>query len=500
MANTIPCPNPACTHDFSMAEVQATAQLLCPKCGFRIQGTAPTKPAPAPVPAVASVNVPLAMPVTSPPIASNNPPLAVPVATTPAPTEESLPDALFFNPDIAGSTGTLVRTGTTTKKKLTWSRLLINAFAVGFAVSVVVAAVGAIVMWFPDVKGMFTRNDGDSFTGLLRNSKNENEKVYKLNLSRNDWSPDTEIKRDFKAHSAWRHNTEDFWFAVVVSDFGMFKPRDADVLGDGIDKLEQYFGDKLELDKMAEPAKFASLNAQKLQFVGTVRDALWRGECYMFFNNGIGYWLFAASPDREILNRLAAELAEKHFSVVSDRRGWREQPTPTTTYKSDNGKLEITVPKKGWNKSESPKAEYETGELELGGVYKKEKDGRKNATLIIFTLENKGDLSESLKAARDKLEAQWKSKDQKYNIVNAADAAQDAAGQKEIGAKIDFGNRTGRMIDLKLQFHDKAMRYFLLAVMKEGDVTYAIVCDSAWESRQIWRQDFLDVLRLLSVK
>jgi hypothetical protein len=54
------------------------------------------------------------------------------------------------------------------------------------------------------------------------------------------------------------------------------------------------------------------------------------------------------------------------------------------------------------------------------------------------------------------------------------------------------------MIDLKLQNEPK--RYFLLAVLNEGNVSYAILCESAWESRHIWRQDLLDVLHSLSVK
>jgi hypothetical protein len=515
MANTIPCPNPACTHDFSMAEVQASAQLLCPKCGFRMQGKAPAKPkappvakpvaaAPKPIPAPAPAKVPMATPMSAAPVAAGNPPLATPIVAAPAPaapanSDESIPDASFFNPDVAGSTGTLVRTSGRAKKGFNWHRLLVNALAIGFAVCVVVSAVAAIVMWFPDVRGMFSNNNGGSFTPLFRNSKGESEKVYKLLLSRDDWSPDTEIKRDFKAHSAWKHNTEDFWFALIVKDYGMSKPRDAEMLSDAVDKLEQRFGVDMELAKMVEPVKFAGLNAQKLSFKGTINSAPWLGDCYIFFNNGIGYWLFASSPDRDVLDRLAGELAEKNVVVLSDRRGWREQPTPMATYKSENGKLELTVPKEIWEKSKTSKDEYETGEMLLAGTYKRAKENRKNAILTIFTVENKGDLAAEAKAAREFLDAKYKQGNENYKVL-PLDADDGAPGQKETGELTSVGNRRGRIIDLKLQFQDEKKRYFLVAVIVEENVCYVILCECTFESRQIWRQDFLDVLRSLSVK
>ena len=568
MANTIPCPNPMCTHSFSMAELQAATQLLCPKCGFRMQGKGSAAPPPAalpakpplanqaaaPSPAPAAVKAALeqrrkldqnqpvpkpapaaqkaappikpavAKPIATPApakvamatpvpasakpasaVAAASPPMATPIATgepPPAapPADESLPDEAFFNPDFGGGTGTLVRTGAKPKKKFNWMRLLVISFAVGFAICVVVIAVGFVINFFGGVQALFSKSEGDTVIGTIRNAKNESEEIYKLVLPKKDWSPDTEVKRSLKAHTAWRHNTQDFWFALVVKDYGMVKPRDAEMLREGIEKLEEQFGPAMELAKMAESVKFGALTAQKLQFAGIIREARWLGECYMFFNSGIAYWLFIASPDGADIERFGAELPEKNIFTISERRGWREQPVPVVTFASDNAKIEMTAPKEVWEKAPNSKDDYETGELFLFGVFLDKKDNRKNASLHVIRIAKKENLVDAVKAAQEVLDAKVKADNKDFKIVHAADAADTTAGQKEMGEVTDVGNRRGRMIDLKLQENEKPIRYYLVAVINESDGGYAILCECAWDSRQIWRQDFLDILRSLRVK
>src|SRR5260370_36431246 len=75
MADQFPCPNPTCTHVFTLAELQTAAQVGCPRCGFRMQGRGPAQPAPPtrPAPAVArpvAPAVPLAAPVQAPIVAA----------------------------------------------------------------------------------------------------------------------------------------------------------------------------------------------------------------------------------------------------------------------------------------------------------------------------------------------------------------------------------------------------------------------------------------------
>src|SRR4051794_10081114 len=76
MADQFPCPNPTCTHVFTLAELQAGAQVGCPRCGFRMQGRGPAQPAGRPV----APAVPLAAPVPAPIVAATlAPPAAAPI-------------------------------------------------------------------------------------------------------------------------------------------------------------------------------------------------------------------------------------------------------------------------------------------------------------------------------------------------------------------------------------------------------------------------------------
>ena len=84
-----------------------------------------------------------------------------------------------------------------------------------------------------------------------------------------------------------------------------------------------------------------------------------------------------------------------------------------------------------------------------------------------------------------------------YKITRSDDVVQ---GQTDTGSLEDIGTRRGRTIDLQLLFDGEPKRYYLLAVVNEPDACYAILCDCTSEHRQIWRQDFLEVLRSLQVK
>jgi hypothetical protein len=552
-----------------VAELKATAQLVCPNCGFRIQGqgqaqcqplapvakpaskpAAPPKAQPAaPLPsakpatpaatvksaappapakpvqatpihakpaalALAAPSPPLAAPViaASKSTAAPSPPSATPVAAppaeatssqapaaTPAAGADSLPGEAFFNPDFGATTGTLVRTPTTTKRKFSWTRLLIIFFAVGFAVCIVVAAFGTLVWLWPGMsrfRDMFSDTAGETYIYKIRNSKNETEPVCKLVLPKKAWLPDSETASRLGALAAWKSAESDFWFALAVKDYSRSKPRDAEMLRIAMEKLDALFGEDMELGAKAEHIKFAGLEAEKLQFRGVVKEARWLGECHAFFNNGIAYWLFIASPDEKVVEHFAGELPEKYIFVLSERRGWREQPAPTETFSSSDAKLNMTAPKGVWEKSTDATSYYQSGILLLAGRYR-EKDNKKNALLNVFTIEKKGDLKEALKAARDLLEAKEKDSNERAKILHAADD-----GQTESGIQEDIGNRPGRLVDLKLQIGDELepQRYYLLSVVNEPDVCYAILCECSWKSRPIWRQDFMDVLRTLQVK
>lgn len=418
-----------------------------------------------------------------------------------APSAETVanPDGPFFDPAAMAETSSLVQTVKTKKQPFNWYRLLLYLFAVGFAASIVIVAITSVYYFFWGSAGLLTNRmtEGTVYNGVIRNQKDASEKIYQLILPRSDWSVDNEIQAKFGAHAAWKHNQYDFWFAIAVKDYGTVKPRDAEMLRLAIDKLEGYYGESVELDTKALSANIGDVPAQKLRFKGQILASNWLGECYMFFQNGIGYWLYVASPQWETVEHFAAELPEKNFKVVSERRGWREQPPPVETFASINGKVTMSAHKGIWEKHNA-KNEDENGELLLLGRYLKEKDNRKNANMLLFTIEKKDDLKDAIKAARGYLENKIKSDDNTgFKFVHATDVAQ---GQSEFGTIENIGDRRGRLMDLKLQFNDEPKRYYLLAVINEPEVVYVISCDCTWESRQIWRQEFLDLLGTMKIK
>lgn len=437
-------------------------------------------------------------PVPASAVAPGNPPAAAPVNG-----EGSSADGMYFNPSVTADTGTLVRAAGKPKRKFNWMRALLMALSVGFAVCVVILAIAGVLWFFfgstwLGLSGPSADVKGNLYYGQIRGQTDGNEKVYKLALLRGEWEIDRDVLSRFEAHAAWKHREYDFWFAVFVQDFASFKPRDAEMLRIGIDKLENYYGEALEMGKKAEPAKVGDLPAQKIEFKGQVKATNWRGECYMFFNNGIAYWLYIASPDWSTVEYFADELPKKNFFIETERKGWREQPPPMETFVSVNTKINVTMPKGVWEKHDA-KTDDKNGELLLFGKYQKMKDNRKNAHFFVFTFEKKDDLKEALKAARDYVTSHLNDDKENMNfkLVHANDVAE---GQSDTGAAEDIGNRRGRLIDLKKLLLDEPKRYYLLAVVNEPDMGYAILCDCTWESRQIWRQDFIDVMRGMNFK
>jgi hypothetical protein len=542
MANKIPCPNPACTHVFALAELQASAALCCPRCGFRMQGrgktvaaapAAPAKPSASPSASPAATVI-VAQIAASPP-ASALPvrpeparptaarPLKAPAAkidvklvTAPAPAAP-----VIAAPVVAPSGNRVVvvppatpptdkpapRRGDGTRAVMRLL-LVLGVIAAAFclvATGLVVIVTGFGFMSFDDiVNGRMPvdvraqRGDYQAFTGNARNLRGTEEKAFKLLLAKNSWAPDKELKTQLAANWAWMNKQDDVWLAVAVKDYGTQKPREAELLQLGIERLEQRFGENLELAAKAEPLDFAGAPAQKLTFKGTLGAVVWWGECITLTHHGFGYWIYLGGPTSDEVEPFEAELKKEEtgFSLVTDRKGWREQPPRTESFASSDGVLTVTAVEGVWEKAGSATGEYDTGTLLLLGRYLKERDNQKNAHLQTFTLEKQTDAKEAMKLAKEHIEKVKKEQTSGYKLA----AASDAAGQSELGVVEDIGNRRGRIAELMLSVNDNAMRYYLVAVISEGDQVHVVLCECNWKSRQIWRQEFLGLFKAMKVR
>lgn len=534
MADQFPCPNPTCTHVFSLAELQASSQVGCPRCGFRVQGRAPAPPPPRPAAAPAKAKapaVPLASPVAAPVVnaARVPPPAAKKIQATPVqatPPRKAPPQAgdidvdLVDHPPLAAPVvkATSVKAGRPVVASplggLTSGapgrsppvrndglraliRVLVILSVIAVSIGVVVVGVVFLVAFNPpNLDGGARASDYLVVTGSARTLKGTDEKAFKLLLLKNTWDQDRELKSHFGALGAWRNKSDELWLAIAVKDYGTTRPRDAELVQQGIEKLEGQFGESLELAAKTEPAEVAGVAAQRLTFKGQLGAVVSWGECTMFSYHGFAYWLFLGGPSLEDISTYAAELKkpETGIALETDRKGWREQPPRTVTFAAADGLVSVTAPEGVWEQSTPANVEFETGTLLLLGRYVKEKDNTKNAHLQIFTMDKQADLKEAAKQAKDFLEKLKKEQFTGYKLAPAAE------GQSDLGVVEDVGNRKGRIAELSLARDDAPMRYYLLAVVSEPERVTVVLCDCLWNSRQIWRQDFLDLLKTYKAK
>jgi hypothetical protein len=289
------------------------------------------------------------------------------------------------------------------------------------------------------------------------------------------------------------NSSDELWLAIAVKDYGTQKPRDAEMLQQAIEKLEARYGESLELGEKPEAVEFAGARGQRLAFKGQIGAVVAWGECTLFAHHGFAYWVFLGGPSLEDLRPFETELTkeESGFSLVTERSGWREQPVKTVGFTSSDGEVSVSVPEGVWEKSTPPNVDFDTGTLLLFGRYLKEKDNQKNAHLQIFVVQKQADLSEGMKEAIDYLTKRKKNENSAYKLVPAV----DEGSVSDLGTVEDVGNRKGRVAELKLARGDASVGYYVVAVVSESDHLTVVLCECNWKSRQIWRQDFLDLLK-----
>lgn len=379
-------------------------------------------------------------------------------------------------------------------KSWTLKHFVVGGIAVVMIAGVIVAAIV--------LRNQFLQEDGpgqsgsvQNFDGKIRNAGNADEKVFRVALPRGKWRLDDSIKSGLKAIMALQRTEPDVWLAVAAKDYGRRKPRKAELIKEAKERLENHFGETLELGEKADDQEFAGQRAQRLEFKGEVRQVVWRGECFMFPYHGIGYWVFIAAPGLEEAQQELIEIQKDNRGVIlaDSRSGWRPQPPKTETFRGTKLAFSVQAPEEVWEKYPAEDID-ERGDLFLFGRYLKEKDNRKNASVLVAALDAQPGLKEALKVARSYFEEKIKEEDKDNAVVPVSEKADDP------GVNAEVGNRPGRLIELKVQRGTQPTRYLLVAVTQAGDRILAIRCQSTWESRQIWRQDFIDLLGSFQVR
>ena len=288
-------------------------------------------------------------------------------------------------------------------------RSLIRVLVILFVIALSIGVVGSVVVFIvyvspigPIKEGGTRSADYSVVTGNARNLKGADEKAFRLLLLTNTWDADRDLNTHLGVGGTERRNKSDeLWLAIAVKDYGTTRPRDAELVQQGIEKLEGHFGESLELAAKTEPAEVAGVTAQRLTFKGQLGAVVSWGECTMFSHHGFAYWIFIGGPSVEDIGRYAAELKkpETGIALETERKGWREQPAKTETFVATDGLVSLTAREGVWEKSTPANVDFETGTLLLLGRFAKEKDNTKNAHLQVFTMDQQADLKEALKQA-----------------------------------------------------------------------------------------------------
>jgi hypothetical protein len=249
-------------------------------------------------------------------------------------------------------------------------------------------------------------------------------------------------------------------------------------------------------------------NPQKLDFKGWDGPVLHWGEMHFFSKNGIGYVLLVLGPGepdddgKKAADKALAWLEEKELGlrVADGRKGWREQPPRMEKFVSSLGVVELTAPHGVYQKAAPLKDLPVPSELTLLGVYardkEKERDNRKNARVQVYYLAPHADLEAAMKKAKAHVLAQEMTEgDTRYKLEPSTEA-----GTGDLGKKATLGDKTGQIGEFCLKIDGEAKRLFVLGVVNLEDRTCLIACDVVWDNRQIWHDDFFDLLKKAKIR
>jgi hypothetical protein len=392
--------------------------------------------------------------------------------------------------------GTLVRPRHYRKKKWGWKKytlLTVTLLVLGSLGATAYLNYSTLKAYLPDPAPSIPL---EIFPVLVRNLKSADEKAFKISVPQHTWEHDKEIRLGLAAHVALHHREQDIWVAATAKDYGTQKPRDAELLNEAIDRLKQFYSDSLELDDKAVPVTLAGQSGQRLRFKGQFKTVPHYGECYMIAHHGFGYWFFIGAPTFPEAQKALEDFQAGGlgFTFVTERRGWREQPPKMDTFTGVKYPYALSAPQGAWDKFLALD-EDEAADLFLLGQHRKENENRKNASILTMILPKQENLKEAMKFTRNYVEEKRKEENKSYKLVASLQEEESEPGQKA-----EIGNRPGRIAELRVLLGDEAKRYMVLAVINEADNLFAIRCECPWESRQIWRQEFFDVIATVKLR
>jgi hypothetical protein len=463
-----PCPNPACTHKFSLDSVQGTSSLVCPKCGtvFHFSSAAAKKPA---------------SPRTPRPISKAAVPIAQPVAASAASFDFNSTSEMVIPPSR--------RTARRRRHRLVgW---LLTLF-IGISVPALAVWGGMWVLYF--LKNQSIPDDTSPATEVFN---------ARFSWPGKPWTRDKDIQRRFNVHVGMKSPEHDSRMALLFKDYKDRLPSDAEMLDEAVGKLRAYFkGLEWEPASKEGQMRMAGHSAQVLQFQGEDSDFVtFNGECYMVAFRGYGYWFFTWAPlgelerDGESIHAEWARL-RNGLSLLDGRKGWKEKPRETIIVAGKKAKYRVAYLKGLWTNEAADDEEPQIDLLLRGQEPDPERRplAGKDATVQVLVLPPQSDLRSATAAAL----AYVKQREMKLYERTVWETIRDKHG--EIDRDAPIGTEAGHLTKLHAKCTEDLERFLSIAVVNRSDGVVVLVGDCLWERRDFWDQEFTALFKTFQVR
>ena len=307
------------------------------------------------------------------------------------------------------------------------------------------------------------------------------------------WVQDNTLKVPTQANLlTLRRKDPKAWLALAGKDYKTRTPRDAEVIDEGVRRLDSYF-QNFQWEQRGD-IQVGGRKAIRLVFQGEVNDGRMSGECYALTAQGIAYWLSVWTPAR-YADQESDEFNQmrERFSVLDERSGWEEKRPAPKTFRGTKVPYRLRDTEGIWEQDPEPQnADADVDLLLRGKDPSDPKDVSRMAQVMVLILGKQDDLKAAVAAARTHLEKQEK-KDSPGITVEPFD--KDDADAKPA----PVGNTRGRILKLHVKGESRH-RFALLAVVRRPDKVLVVEGDCDLKRRGLWERDFYQLLATLSLK
>lgn len=459
MSKGVACPNRACPHVFSRAEVLQAETICCPVCGARCRLRAGSEPGRDPRPPERHPLARRREPVLPQPQNGRGP------SAAPASPPGSTPLTLEFEPAASDrSPPTPMRTS--------WGRI---AFWTVFAI---LSGLGMLIgyAWLGGGMEPEHRHEGPTVSFPSYHCRF-------LKPGR-PWMDETgSPARTLRTLVCMRREQPRAWLALWIQETPGGESATPDFRKIVLERLGRYFAkDSLRVDA-GERGTVAGNEATRFVFNGQAEDQWLAGECYLLESQQTHYGLMAWAPASEI-ETTQAEFADlrRRFAFLGPMPGRQDAAKNGHRFEAEGQSLSLADEGSVW-KPWLPATDFDP--LASLALVAKEREaiGIAPANLLVLRLAPEpASLDEAVSRAIAHLEAQQKSIYPQTKVERLP---------------LEVGPPADRVIALHIINGENRERYGWLAVLLHGHQCWVVQGECAWSSRTLWQPRFQALLASL---